>query len=131
MKVSILYCWEPFDGKVLSMGRQRIALSPESADAARILGQQIRLARQDRKLTAARLAELANVSQRTITLIERGEASVSFGNVLNVAVRAGVPLFDITDPKTLTRVRRQGDQALTLIPSNVRNRKERGVDANF
>lgn len=113
------------------MGRERIALTAAAAEAARLLGVQIRLARQSRRLTAARVAAMAGVSQRTMTLIERGDPSVSFGNVLNVATVAGVPLFDVTDPKTLARVRRQGEQALTLVPSNVRNRKERAVDADF
>lgn len=106
-------------------------MTAQAADAARILGQQIRLARHANRMTAARLAELANVSPRVITLIERGDPAVSFGNVLNAATHAGVPLFDITDPKTLARTRQQGEQALTLIPSNVRNRKERELDGDF
>jgi transcriptional regulator with XRE-family HTH domain len=113
------------------MARDKIVMTAQASDAARILGQQIRLARHQRRITAARLAELADVSPRTITLIERGDASVSLGNVLNAAVHAGVPLFDITDPKTLARTRAQGEQALTLIPSNVRNRREHGVDDDF
>lgn len=113
------------------MGRERIALSAAAADAARLLAVQIRLARQSRRLTAARVAEMAGVSPRTMTLIERGDPSVSFGNVLNVATAVGVPLFDVADPKTLARIRRQGEQALTLVPSNVRSRKERSVDADF
>ena len=56
---------------------------------------------------------------------------MSFGNVLNAAVHAGVPLFDVTDPRTLARVANQGQQALTLVPSNVRNRKEREIDGDF
>lgn len=115
----------------MTMSRKRISMTVTATDAARILGQQIRLARHAQQMTAARLAELCGVSQRTITLIERGNASVSIGNVLNAAVRAGVPLFDETDPKTLSRVRQQGDQALTLIPSNVRNRREQGIDDDF
>lgn len=104
----------------------------QSADAARILGQQIRLGRHKVGMTAARLAELVNVSPRVITLIERGESgSVSFGNVLNAAVHVGIPLFDETDPKTLARMRAQGDEALTLIPSNVRNKIERDIPNDF
>ncbi|NYF16150.1 transcriptional regulator with XRE-family HTH domain [Microbacterium sp. AK009] len=113
------------------MPRKKIVMTAEAADAARILGQQIRLARHANRMTAARLAELADVTPRAITLIERGDPAVSFGNVLNAAVYAGVPLFDITDPKTLSRMRQQGEQALTLIPSNVRNRREREIDAEF
>ncbi|MEJ1087377.1 helix-turn-helix transcriptional regulator [Microbacterium sp. Mu-80] len=113
------------------MARKKIIPTAEAADAARILGQQIRLARHAKQMTAARLAELVDVSPRVITLIERGDVSVSFGNALNAAVHAGVPLFDITDPKTLARTRQQGEQALTLIPSNVRNRREWELDGDF
>lgn len=113
------------------MGRERIALSAPAADAARMLGIQIRLARQARRVTAAQLAAQSGVSARTVSMIERGDGSVSFGNVLNTAVAAGVPLFDVTDPKTLARMRQQGEQALTLIPSNVRNRRERPTNVDF
>jgi hypothetical protein len=82
-------------------------------------------------MTAARLAALVDVTPRVITLIERGDPGVSVGSVLNAAVHAGVPLFDVTDRRTLARMRQQGEQALTLIPSNVRNRKERGIDGDF
>lgn len=113
------------------MTRKKLVMTAQAADAARILGQQIRLGRHERKMTAARLAELSDVSQRTMTLIERGDPNVSLGNVLNAAAHAGVALFDITDPKTLARTRQQGEQALTLIPSNVRNRKEKSIDDDF
>lgn len=113
------------------MGREKIALTPEAKEAALILGQQIRLRRHQMQISGDRLAAMANVSRRTLTLIERGDPSVSFGNVLNVAVHAGVPLFDITDPKTLARVRHQLAETLTFVPSNVRNRKLRGTDNDF
>lgn len=113
------------------MAKKKIVLATQAADAARILGQQIRLARHTNNMTASRLAELTDVSPRVITLIERGDPGVSFGNVLNAATHAGVALFDMTDPKTLARTRQQGEQALTLIPSNVRNRREKDIDADF
>jgi transcriptional regulator with XRE-family HTH domain len=113
------------------MPKKQIVLTAQAADAARILGQQIRLARHARSMTASQLAALVDVSPRVITLIERGDPGVSVGSVLNAAVHAGVPLFDVTDPKTLERIRQQGEQALTLIPSNVRNRRERPIDGDF
>lgn len=113
------------------MPRKKIVMTAQAEDAARILGQQIRLARHSNRITASRLAQLVGVSPRVITLIERGDPAVSLGNVLNAATHAGVPLFDITDPKTLARMRQQGEQALTLVPSNVRNRKERELDGDF
>ncbi len=113
------------------MSRKQVILSEHAAQAARILGGQIRLARHARRITASRLAKIIDVSPRTMTLIERGDPSVSMGNVFNAAIAAGVPLFDINDPKTLARMDNEVSQMLTLVPSNVRNRKEPGVDTNF
>lgn len=96
-----------------------------------MLGAQIRLARLERRMTAARLAQLVGVAPRTMTLIERGDPSVTFGHVLNAAVHAGVALFDETDPKTLERMGNQLEHALTFVPSNVRNQRERSVDVDF
>lgn len=114
------------------MPRKKVTFtSAAAADAARILGQQIRLGRHSQNMTAARLAELVDVSPRVITLIERGDPGVSVGSVLSAAAHAGVALFDITDPRTLARLRHQGQQALTLVPSNVGNRRERDIDGDF
>ncbi len=48
------------------------------------VGEQIRLARLRRKLSADQLAERAGMSRRTIYSIEKGSASVSIGYYLNV-----------------------------------------------
>lgn len=48
------------------------------------VGEQIRLARLRRKLSADQLAERAGMSRRTIYSIEKGAASVSIGYYLNV-----------------------------------------------
>jgi transcriptional regulator with XRE-family HTH domain len=113
------------------MTRRTIALVDQASDAARILGAQVRIARQKLGWTAVQLGEKSGVSGRTVLQVEIGSPSVSLGNALNVAAVAGVPLFDITDPRTLSRVRVTMEQALTLIPSNVRNRKEPGVSTDF
>ncbi|WP_426516855.1 helix-turn-helix transcriptional regulator [Diaminobutyricibacter sp. McL0618] len=113
------------------MTRRTIALVDQASDAARILGVQVRVARHAQGWTAEQLGERSGVSERTVLQVENGSPSVSIGNALNVAAVAGVPLFDITDPRTLSRVRASMEQALTLIPSNVRNRKEHGVSTDF
>lgn len=112
------------------MGRQRIGMSPAASDAAAVLGQQIRIARQDRNWTAGELAARAGVSERTVLATENGSASTSLGNVLNIAVAAGVPLFATDDPDELARARYRGEEKLALIPARVTHARKAG-DVRF
>ncbi|CAN5365223.1 hypothetical protein BH09ACT6_BH09ACT6_01730 [soil metagenome] len=59
------------------------------------------------------------MSARTMLGVERGSATVSLGNALNIAVLAGVDLFGIDDPVEFARARRRGEEKLTFIPSKV------------
>jgi len=113
------------------MGRHQIDLKPAAADAARILGQQIRFARRDKHWTAAELAAKCGVTAQTVTAIEAGRPAVSFGHVLNCAVTAGVPLFQESDPQELARIRRTGEEKLALIPKLVRHPKESDDGLDF
>jgi transcriptional regulator with XRE-family HTH domain len=106
------------------MGRQQIALSPAAGEAARIFGQLVRFARHEKGWTATELAARAGVSARTVTEIEKGSPAVSLGNAFNVAVRAGVPLFQVSDTAELARLRRSGEQRLALLPQTVRHPQE-------
>lgn len=112
------------------MGREAIGLTGMAQDAVIILGQQVRLARHDRRMTAAELGARSGVSARTVYAIERGSASVSIGNVVNVAVTAGVPLFGAEDATELARLRRFGREKLALIPTRVYPEKIT-VDTSF
>ena len=104
-------------------------MPPASRDAAALMGQQVRLARHTRNLTAAELAARAGVSPQTIRAIEQGSPNPSFGNVLNVAVAAGVPLFGTDDPVELVRLRRTGETQLSLLPTRTYHpRSMRGDD---
>ena len=106
------------------MGRQRIDIPPAAQAAVQILGQQVRLARQDRNWTAAELASRSGVSARTITAIEAGSPAVSIGNAVKVAVMAGVALFETTDPVELLKIRRRGEEKLALLPTRVYHPRE-------
>lgn len=112
------------------MGRQRVGMTRAASDAARVLGQQIRMARQEQGLTMAALADRALVSERTVSTIERGGATPSVGNVFKVAIAAGVPLFGAETRMELQQLRRIGQDKLALIPTRVRYREPR-FDANF
>lgn len=99
------------------MGRKEISLSPAASDATKLLGAQVRQARHDKGWSAAELATRAGVSQRTVLSVEKGEPSVSLGNAFNIAVLAGVPMFQTTDPVELTLMRRRGEDRVALLPS--------------
>jgi transcriptional regulator with XRE-family HTH domain len=114
------------------MGRQKIAMSPAATEAALVLGQQIHFARHDRKWTVAELAGRAGVSDRTVAAIEQGQPSISIGNVFNVAVAAGVPLFGSDNPTGLARTRLNGSEKLALLPQRIRHSGgEADVDLDF
>jgi transcriptional regulator with XRE-family HTH domain len=95
----------------------------QAAEALTILGQQIRLARQERNVTAAELAARIGVSPATLSAIEKGSASVSSGNLFNAASAVGVPLFGAETLEQLNMLRRIGQDKLALIPTRVRHRR--------
>lgn len=63
---------------------------PAVARALTELGQNIRLARQRRKLTAELVAERAGMSRPTLRAIERGDAGVTMGAIANVLHSLGL-----------------------------------------
>ena len=52
---------------------------PRYKDVLSQMGEQIKLARKRRKLTAVQVAERADISRSTLNLIEKGEPSVAMG----------------------------------------------------
>lgn len=57
---------------------------PRYKDALSQMGEQIKLARKRRKLTAVQVAERADISRSTLSLVEKGEPSVAMGAYFNV-----------------------------------------------
>jgi transcriptional regulator with XRE-family HTH domain len=106
-------------------------MTPVAADAACVLGQQIRLARHAKNWTAAELAARAAVSRATVSAIEQGSPNPSIGNVLNVAAMAGVPLFGAEDRAQLAMLRRIGQEKIALLPTRVDHPHERDDDGAF
>ena len=98
--------------------------------AARLLGNEIRLARQRRGWTITELAARAGVSARTTLLIEQGAPSVSIGNVFNVAARVGVSLFT-ENPAELARTLSSTSQQIALLPARVRVPRQNEVHGEF
>ena len=95
--------------------------SPYAADAARLLGVQIRLARRQRGWSQQELAERLGITTRTVSKIERGELSVALGSAFEAAALVGVPLFHAERSRLAAEIDRfEARAALLPRPSGVR-----------
>ena len=90
-----------------------------SRDAVALLGQQIRRARIEKKLTAGDLAERTGVSRGLIQRIERGDPGCGIGPVFEAAAIVGLRLFD-SSPAALSQMSDEVRAAVTLLPRAVR-----------
>ena len=63
--------------------RKQILL-PKYAALLEQVGENIKLARKRRKLTAVQVAERADIARSTLYLIEKGDSSVAMGAYFNV-----------------------------------------------
>ncbi len=66
------------------MGKKKAVIYPRTAKKLAITGEQIKLARLRRKLTAQDVADRAGIGRTTVTQIEKGSPSVSMGMYLTV-----------------------------------------------
>ena len=64
-------------------------LYPKAANALKTLGENLRLARKRRKITAVMMADRANMSLVTLRSLERGCSNVSMGNYMAVIAVLG------------------------------------------
>ena len=103
------------------------AFSRYSRDAAELLGQLIRRARLEHKMTAAQLAERAGVSRGLVQRIEQGDPGCAIGVAFEVAAILGVRLFD-ADPSRLTTMLGDSKATLALLPRAARVPKTEVTD---
>jgi transcriptional regulator with XRE-family HTH domain len=66
------------------MSSKRQILFPKHKKILEIFGENVKLARKRRNLTAIQVAERADISRNTLYLIEKGNPGVSLGAVFNV-----------------------------------------------
>lgn len=88
-------------------------------DAAVLLGQLIRKARIDRKMTAEELANRAGLSRGLLRRIENGDPGCTLGAVFEAAAIAGVPLFN-SDERALASTLATNSAVMALLPKSVR-----------
>ena len=63
--------------------RKQVVLPKHKNELAQ-MGENIKLARKRRKLTAVQVAERADIARSTLSLVEKGEPSVAMGAYFNV-----------------------------------------------
>ena len=87
------------------MNSKKIILLPKQVKIMATLGENIKLARLRRKLTAEQVAERAGISRRTLVSVEKGAPSVAMGNYLQVLFVLGLAndFFKIASDDTLGR----------------------------
>ncbi|WP_454649710.1 helix-turn-helix transcriptional regulator [Bradyrhizobium liaoningense] len=88
-----------------------------------LLGQLIRMARIDRKMTAEELANRAGLSRGLLRRIENGDPGCTLGAVFEAAVIAGVPLFN-ADERALASTLAANSAVMALLPKSVRTSHE-------
>jgi len=99
--------------------KRLVNYSRRTAEAAELLGTQIRIGRLERRWTAQELAKRVGISVVTLRKIERGDPSVGLGIAFEAATLTGVPLFHEERPRLWTELRRAEDR-LAVLPSRVR-----------
>jgi transcriptional regulator with XRE-family HTH domain len=93
--------------------------SPYARDAAVLLGQIIRKARIDHKMTTEELADRAGMSRGLLRRVENGDLGCTIGAVFEAAAVVGVRLFD-TDQAALSSAVASNSAVMTLLPKAVR-----------
>lgn len=96
------------------------AYSPYSRDAVKLLGQIIRRARIEKKLTTQDLADRAGISRGLLRRIETGDPRCAIGSAFEVAAIVGIRLFD-ANQSTLTQSIENQASVLSLLPKTVRH----------
>lgn len=104
--------------------------SPHTKEALRLLGSLIRVARKERRQTAADLAERAGISRGLLQRIELGEPRCEIGVAFELAHLVGVPLFDAAT-SAVAGYRIQVEKQLSLMPKSIREHKSDKVFDEF
>ena len=104
------------------MTKPRSPHSRQTREALGLLAELIRAGRIERKMTAKEMAERAGISRPLLRRIENANPGCAIGSVFEVAVLAGVPLFE-AEPGRLKAQRAAVKEKLTLLPQRARKSK--------
>lgn len=99
------------------MGKKTTVQTPKLTSLLGLLGENIRLARLRRHLSASMIAERAGMTRMTLRAVEKGEPTVSFGAYANV-------LFSLGLEKDLLLIARDDELGRKLQDADLVRRKK-------
>ena len=105
------------------MGRKSVVIMPKTQERLTTMGEQIKLARLRRRLSAKLVAERAGISRATLVEVEKGSPSVAMG--IYAAVLHALNGMD-SDLLLLARDDELGRKLQDLELSSPRRTKKRG-----
>ena len=98
--------------------------------AVQTLGEQIKIARLERRITMQDLCERAGVSRGLLYRLERGDPSCNIGSAFEIATILGLPLFQSDNYDDLVFKAKIAEDKLALLPNRARPKKIE-IDDNF
>ncbi len=101
--------------------------SRQTVEALSLMGGQIRLARKQRRMSEADLAERIGVARSTLQAIEKGHPRVEIGLVFEAAILMGLPLFAAEAPTLADRIAQVEDK-IALLPRSIRHSRTEAKD---
>ena len=105
------------------MGKKSVVIMPKTQDRLNIMGEQIKLARLRRRLSAKLVSERAGISRATLVEVEKGSPSVAMG--IYAAVLHALNGMD-SDLLLLAKDDELGRKLQDLELSNTRRAKKSG-----
>lgn len=108
---------------------QKRVYAQQSIEAVALLGQQIKLARKERRWSEQALAQRGGISRGTLQKIEKGDLSCAIGLVFELASIVSLPFFasdQVSLPMQLDRVQ----DKIALLPQRLRAEKK-VIDDDF
>jgi transcriptional regulator with XRE-family HTH domain len=96
--------------------------SRQNKESVKLLAEMIRAGRIERKITTRDMAMRAGVSRTLLQRIEEGDPSCAIGAVFEVAVIAGVSLFEAEPDRFQTHLAALSEK-LSLLPKYARKPK--------
>lgn len=106
-----------------------VSLSRFNSLILKYLGDMIKVARKERRISQIDLATRLNVSRYTIIAIEKGDPKVAVGSVFEAAYIVGIRLL-ADDQDGLQKLSRSITQFNSLLPKRIRHKNE-PLDDNF
>lgn len=102
-------------------------ISPYATDAVRLLGQLVRKARIEKRMTTTDAAMRSGMSRGLLNRIEKGDPTCSIGATFEVAAVVGVSLFD-AGLSTLSHTLTTNREVMRLLPRAVRRQRNQVND---